>query len=87
MPLGEILGAAKSHGRHFVFAEIVFDGKPFKSASGPMMRSTLSRSTNSMALAFAVAGTPAVSATTSSILRPASVKFLSFRKQLIPSSR
>ena len=30
MPLGEILSAAKSHGRHLVFAEIIFNGEPFK---------------------------------------------------------
>jgi hypothetical protein len=30
MPLGEILGAAKSHGRHLVLAEIIFNGEPLK---------------------------------------------------------
>jgi hypothetical protein len=35
MPLGEILGAAESHGRHFVFAEIILDGEPFKGGERP----------------------------------------------------
>lgn len=35
MALGKILGAAKSHGRHLVFAEIIFDGEPFEGSERP----------------------------------------------------
>ena len=35
MALGEILGAAKSHGRHLMFAEIISNGEPFESGERP----------------------------------------------------
>ncbi len=35
MALGEVLGAAKSHGRHLMFAEIIFNGEPFEGGKRP----------------------------------------------------
>src|SRR5262245_13629102 len=57
-----------------------------KAASGPMMRSTWSRSTSSWVFVLVPAGLPPVSATTSSALRPARVLFRSLKNRIIPCS-
>jgi hypothetical protein len=35
MPLRQILGAAKAHSRHLMFAKIVLDREPFEGREGP----------------------------------------------------
>ena len=55
-------------------------------ASGPMMPCTLSVSTSSCARVLVMAGCPAVSATNSSTLRPASMLLRSLRNKRNPSS-